>query len=188
MISRSTLSAIHKKSRLKPLKTRLTDFQGRRVPVAGSCRVNVTFGSRRAWLPVVVVEGPRPSLLGLDWFRKLGISIARIDGQHAAPPRGRLAENRGGVRRHTGVLQGTACLHPPGSGRLLHPPKGSSGPRCVEGRVRHGARPATSSRNPWSCGGDLHRDTQEAARRFSRVHYHDGAQQHAYLATGGKQI
>ena len=97
-------------------------------------------------------RGGRPSTQpsGFGLVQELGISIAGIDGLHAAPPQGRLAENHGGVRRHTRVLQDTAFLHSPGSGRLLHPPKGSSGTWCAEGRERRGARLATSSWNPWS--------------------------------------
>ena len=87
IISRSTLSALGKQAfpKLRPLGVRLTDFQENRVPVAGIGRVDVVFKNHRTELPVVVAEGNRTSLLGLDWFLPLGISLIGINGLQTAP-------------------------------------------------------------------------------------------------------
>ena len=81
IISRETLLMIPRRAstRLKPLGVRLTDFQGKRVPVAGVGTFSVSFKNRQARLPLVVVEGPRTSLLGLDWFQSLGITVEGIN-------------------------------------------------------------------------------------------------------------
>lgn len=59
----------------------LRDSQGNSIPVVGIGRFQVAFKNFKGPLRLVVVEGPRTSLLGLDWFA-LGInSISNPDAE-----------------------------------------------------------------------------------------------------------
>ncbi|XP_054830333.1 uncharacterized protein K02A2.6-like [Eublepharis macularius] len=64
--------------RLEPSDLILTDFQGRRVPVAGVGLVKVSYKQFQGPLHVVVVKGRLTSLLGLDWFEALGIHVTGV--------------------------------------------------------------------------------------------------------------
>nr|XP_056718397.1 uncharacterized protein K02A2.6-like [Euleptes europaea] len=63
---------------LRPSRVTIWDYQRRRVPVRGEARVPVQFRARSGRLRLIVVEGPRASLLGLDWFPALGLHIGGI--------------------------------------------------------------------------------------------------------------
>nr|XP_056721023.1 uncharacterized protein K02A2.6-like [Euleptes europaea] len=63
---------------LRPSSVTIWDYQRRRVPVRGEARVPVQFQARSGRLRLIVVEGPRASLLGLDWFPALGLHIGGI--------------------------------------------------------------------------------------------------------------
>ncbi|KRX13745.1 Transposon Ty3-I Gag-Pol polyprotein [Trichinella nelsoni] len=68
---------------LEPFHSVLRDFQGREVDVLGVSSLPVKFSSFTGSLPVVVVKGPRRSLLGRNWFKPLGI---RLVGVHSVAP------------------------------------------------------------------------------------------------------
>ncbi|KRX64974.1 hypothetical protein T09_7121 [Trichinella sp. T9] len=53
---------------MEPFHTVLKDFQGSEVEVLGVTSLLVKFSSFTMSLPVVVVRGPRRSLLGRNWF------------------------------------------------------------------------------------------------------------------------
>ncbi|XP_026530779.1 uncharacterized protein K02A2.6-like, partial [Notechis scutatus] len=64
---------------LSTQKLILKDYQGNRIPVAGSSHVQVSFKDHTATLPLTIVDKDRPSLLGLQWFAPLGIELAGIN-------------------------------------------------------------------------------------------------------------
>ncbi|KRY89465.1 Ribosome biogenesis protein BMS1 -like protein [Trichinella pseudospiralis] len=68
---------------LEPFHSILRDFRGREVDVLGVSSLPVKFSSFTGSLPVVVVKGPRRSLLGRNWFKPLGI---RLVGVHSVAP------------------------------------------------------------------------------------------------------
>ncbi|KRY50253.1 Uncharacterized protein T03_8274 [Trichinella britovi] len=68
---------------LEPFHSVLRDFQGREVDVLGVSSLPIKFSSFTESLPVVVVKGPRRSLLGRNWFKPLGI---RLVGVHSVAP------------------------------------------------------------------------------------------------------
>ncbi|KAL1229142.1 Uncharacterized protein TPS_03010 [Trichinella pseudospiralis] len=68
---------------LEPFNSILRDFRGREVDVLGVSSLPVKFSSFTGSLPVVVVKGPRRSLLGRNWFKPLGI---RLVGVHSVAP------------------------------------------------------------------------------------------------------
>ncbi|CAI5793272.1 Hypothetical predicted protein [Podarcis lilfordi] len=56
------------KRQLDSHRVHLRDYQGNDIPVVGVGRFRIAFKDFSGLLRLVVVEGQRPSLLGLDWF------------------------------------------------------------------------------------------------------------------------
>ncbi|XP_058049000.1 uncharacterized protein K02A2.6-like, partial [Ahaetulla prasina] len=66
------------KRKLQKQRLRVQDYQGNRIPVRGTTTVRVEYGQHKKTLPITLVEGTLPSLLGLDWFRALGMGVTGI--------------------------------------------------------------------------------------------------------------
>ncbi|XP_058032676.1 uncharacterized protein K02A2.6-like [Ahaetulla prasina] len=66
------------KRKLRPQKLKVQDYQGNRIPVRGVTTVHVKYGQFEKTLPITIVDGTLPSLLGLDWFRKLGMGVTGV--------------------------------------------------------------------------------------------------------------
>ena len=64
---------------LRPTTVRLRTYSGEQLAVLGSLKVTVKYGNQEADLPLMVVKGPGPSLLGRDW-----LSTIRIDWKSLA--------------------------------------------------------------------------------------------------------
>lgn len=67
------------KNRLAPCDIQLRDYQGKPIPVVGCGDFRVKFKNFSVKLPLLIVEAPFPSLLGLNWFAALGLSIHRVN-------------------------------------------------------------------------------------------------------------
>ncbi|XP_032068760.1 uncharacterized protein K02A2.6-like [Thamnophis elegans] len=66
------------KRQLQNCNLMLRDYQGNLIPVIGTRKVRVQFKGFDGRLPLIIVEGRLPSLLGLDWFQSLGLQISGI--------------------------------------------------------------------------------------------------------------
>ncbi|XP_060539581.1 uncharacterized protein LOC132709546 [Pantherophis guttatus] len=66
------------KNQLKPLRSRLMDFRGNPIGVLGRTTLHIAFKEFQGNLPITVVEHSRPNLLGVEWFKPLGLSIGGI--------------------------------------------------------------------------------------------------------------
>ncbi|XP_058045134.1 uncharacterized protein K02A2.6-like [Ahaetulla prasina] len=66
------------KRKLQPQRLKVQDYQGNRIPVRGVTSVHVEYGHYKKTLPITIVDGTLPSLLGLDWFRALGMGVTGI--------------------------------------------------------------------------------------------------------------
>ncbi|XP_032069735.1 uncharacterized protein K02A2.6-like [Thamnophis elegans] len=66
------------KRQLQDCNLTLRDYQGNLIPVIGTRKVRVQFKGFSGRLPLIIVEGRLPSLLGLDWFQSLGLQISGI--------------------------------------------------------------------------------------------------------------
>ncbi|CAF1515164.1 unnamed protein product [Adineta ricciae] len=64
--------------RIQPSKLQLRCYGGTILNIMGECLVNVKYDNRSMQLPVVVVQDPRPSLLGLNWIHRLKVDLNRI--------------------------------------------------------------------------------------------------------------
>ncbi|XP_015280720.1 PREDICTED: uncharacterized protein K02A2.6-like [Gekko japonicus] len=67
------------KRRLQHADMRVSDFQGRRIPLVGRDTVNVEYEGKCKKLSFLVTEGDWVNLLGLDWFSPLGIGIYGVN-------------------------------------------------------------------------------------------------------------
>ena len=76
LVSRATYQQLFKDKRMEESGLQLKTYGGQSLKVVGSLMVNVCHGNQTAELPLVVVEGHGPSLLGRDWLAKL-----RLDWQ-----------------------------------------------------------------------------------------------------------
>ncbi|XP_032069854.1 uncharacterized protein K02A2.6-like, partial [Thamnophis elegans] len=66
------------KRQLQDCHLTLRDYQGNLIPVIGTRKVRVQFKRFDGRLPLIIVEGRLPSLLGLDWFQSLGLQVSGI--------------------------------------------------------------------------------------------------------------
>lgn len=80
VISKSTFHTIfsEKLPKINHSSVILRDYQNAVIPTLGECLVEVQRGLRSATLPLIVTEGNRASLLGRNWFERLGLTIAGV--------------------------------------------------------------------------------------------------------------
>lgn len=67
------------KRQLDPHRIHLKDYQGNGIPVVGIGQFQIAFKYFPGPLRLVIVEGPGPSLLGLDWFPTVGLEVTGIN-------------------------------------------------------------------------------------------------------------
>ncbi|KRX54109.1 Uncharacterized protein T09_7795, partial [Trichinella sp. T9] len=75
----------NKKLKLAPTTLSLVSFLGKQVKLMGSCVVNVDYSSIHTRLRIFVAKGNCPNLLGLEWFKPLGIRIEGINHISSSP-------------------------------------------------------------------------------------------------------
>ena len=101
---------------LQPTKTKLKTYTGEEVPVLGTIQVEVMHGSESKVLPLVIVEGEGPSLLGRDWLMLLKLDWQAIHSMVRTDLADRLSVILGNhsslFKEGLGTIQGeTAKLH-----------------------------------------------------------------------------
>ena len=64
--------------KLQPSPRRLRTYTGQELDVQGSATVDVTYGSQSQKLPLLVVAGNGPSLLGRDWIQKFSLDLQEL--------------------------------------------------------------------------------------------------------------
>ena len=65
--------------KLKQCRINLKTYSGHPVPVIGAAYVEVSHKDKTKSLPVVVVEGMGPSLVGRGWIKALGVNWQRVN-------------------------------------------------------------------------------------------------------------
>ncbi|KAJ8356836.1 hypothetical protein SKAU_G00196300 [Synaphobranchus kaupii] len=63
---------------LKETKLQLTTYSGQTIPLLGYVQVAVQYEEQKANLPLVVVKGDRPALLGRNWLEKIKLNWQSI--------------------------------------------------------------------------------------------------------------
>ena len=64
------------KVRLTPSDTRLRTYTGQQIPVLGQAKVHVSHREKSAMLPIFVVGGKGPNLLGRNWIQGLDMETS----------------------------------------------------------------------------------------------------------------
>ena len=91
-----------------PTQARLRTYTGEPLSVLGSITVAVHHNHQQRTLPLLVVKGGGPSLLGRDWLQQLQLDwkaihqVCQIDDLHAV-----LDHYAGVFQEELGTLQGT---------------------------------------------------------------------------------
>ncbi|XP_061156017.1 uncharacterized protein K02A2.6-like [Syngnathus typhle] len=67
---------------IKPVRLKLETYTGDRVEVVGAAQVQVKYKKQRAKLPLVVVKGDGPSLLGRCWLEDIQLNWKEIKARH----------------------------------------------------------------------------------------------------------
>ena len=85
LISMATYKSMWLTSQPPPLKqtdVKLRTYTGERLQIAGMLTVDVTHKGQTKQLPLLVVEGKGPSLLGRDWLEKLTLDWQQVHRLH----------------------------------------------------------------------------------------------------------
>ena len=90
LISRDTYRKLwpdqERRPKLQPSAQRLRTYTGQELDVQGSVTVAVTYGSQSEKLPLLVVAGNGPSLLGRDWLQKIRLDWRALHHLRTSPP------------------------------------------------------------------------------------------------------
>ena len=90
LISRDTYTKLwlnqERRPKLQPSARRLRTYTGQELDVQGSVTVDVTYGSQSEKLPLLVVAGNGPSLLGRDWLQKIRLDWRALHHLRTSPP------------------------------------------------------------------------------------------------------
>ena len=78
IISEKTYSSLHNAPQLQSTEARLLTYTGESLPVLGSITVTVHHNNQQKTLPLLIVQGEGPSLLGRDWLEHLQLDWAAI--------------------------------------------------------------------------------------------------------------
>ena len=110
IISQKTWQDSLQSPKLQPTRMRLRTYSGEALHLLGQCEVLVQYEDENVQLPLIVVEGSGPPLLGRNWLRKLHLNWGRIHKVHNAA-KNLLHEYPELFESELGTIQGvTACL------------------------------------------------------------------------------
>ncbi|XP_075724365.1 uncharacterized protein LOC142767035 [Rhipicephalus microplus] len=70
---------------LAKCEMKLKTYGGATLQVKGKAEVLVDYKGQRKVLPIIVVPGEKPALLGRDWIANLGLDLNSIHEVHAQP-------------------------------------------------------------------------------------------------------
>ena len=114
-----------KRPKVKPVKIKLETYTGDPVGVIGVAQVKIAYKQQTETLPLVVVKGEGPSLLGRGWLEDIHLNWKEIKSRHGARAAIQnltvgdkttlqrvLSQNEGVFKEEMGTLKGTkATIH-----------------------------------------------------------------------------
>ncbi|GBN87258.1 hypothetical protein AVEN_194161-1 [Araneus ventricosus] len=68
----------NKKSKIFSLTFQLCDYQKSPIRIRGQCYANVRYANFKGKLRLLIAEVSRANLLGMEWFKPLGIKLAGV--------------------------------------------------------------------------------------------------------------
>ena len=110
LISEETYSSNFSGRILQPIKVQLRTYSGERIPVLGSLEVEGEYESQVATLPLLVVKGNGPGLLGRNWMAVIRLNWNRICKVDASPSLKKVLRKHPDVfREELGLLRGATA-------------------------------------------------------------------------------
>ena len=84
LMSEATFSGLWPGRVLQPSQVRLQSDSKESIPVVGSREVNINYQGQMARLPLLIVAGTGPTLMGRDWLSQIRVNWQKIHhaGQH----------------------------------------------------------------------------------------------------------
>lgn len=79
IMSEDTFKELLPQKKLAKSKARLSTYSGERLKAKGECNVTVEYQSQKKTLPLVVVEGRGPNLLGRNWLSEIRLDWKAIN-------------------------------------------------------------------------------------------------------------
>ena len=106
LMSETTFSGLWPGRSLQPSQVKLQSYLKEPIPVVGCCCVNVDYSGQTCELPLVIVAGSGPTLLGRDWLCKIQLDWRQIHRVQAASLQSVLARYPGVFQDGLGTLRG----------------------------------------------------------------------------------
>ena len=105
-MSQTTFQGLWPGRGLQPSQVRLRAYTREQIPVVGCCNVNIDYNGQSAQLPLLVVGGSGPTLLGRDWLSQIRLDWHQIHHVHSASLQALLARYPAVFQDGLGKLQG----------------------------------------------------------------------------------
>ena len=106
LISDKTRRCLFPDAVVQPSHASLRTYSGEVIPVVGQLTVDVLHNTQHASLPLVVVEGEGPTLLGRNWLSRIRLDWKTIGSVGRKTLSTVLENNRGVFEEGLGTLQG----------------------------------------------------------------------------------
>ena len=78
LVSEATFKELWPDRSPESTRVRLCSYSGEAIPVLGSIDVNINYNGQEAQLPLVVVQGQGPNLLGRNWLEQIQLDWKEI--------------------------------------------------------------------------------------------------------------
>ena len=105
-MSENTFKTLWPGRSLQPSSVRLRTYLKETIPVVGCTNVNVDYNGQLCELPLVVVGGSGPSLLGRDWLSHVQLDWQQINQVYNASLHSVLSRYPGVFHEGLGTLKG----------------------------------------------------------------------------------
>ena len=106
LMSETTFRGLWPGRDLRPSKVRLQTYSKQSIPVVGCCSVNAEYNGQSAEMPLLIVEGSGPSLMGRDWLSQIQLNWKQIHHIHTASLQAVLARYPAVFQKGLGTLKG----------------------------------------------------------------------------------
>ena len=106
LMSESTFRGLWPRRGLHPTQVRLRSYSKQLIPIVGCCHVNVDYNGQTAEMPLVIVEGSGPTLLGRDWLSHIRVDWKQIHHLHTLSLQAVLERHPAVFQEGLGTLKG----------------------------------------------------------------------------------
>ena len=106
LMSESTFSRLWPGRSLQPTPVRLRSYTKEPIAVLGCCNVNVHYRGQTGEMPLLIVAGTGPTLLGRDWLCQIQLNWKEIHQVHSSSLQSLLARYSSVFEEGLGMLKG----------------------------------------------------------------------------------